>query len=439
MSLAIALETLGCKVNQYESSYFLEILREAGHRLVPFRDIADVYIVHSCAVTSKAAYQTRQMLRRARRTNPRSLIMAVGCDAQLEAGRIANEQLATHIIGTTEKLELLHWLSVSGSFSAPCKAVGDVRLACAMRPMPTTRMHSGRARAFLKVQDGCDAFCSYCIVPYTRGKSRSLPAELVRSQLDRYLEFGYREIVFTGIHLGQWGKDLAPQQDLLALLRFLDRGPLPARVRFSSLESVEWNGRLLDYLSSCSWMCPHFHIPLQSGSAEILRKMNRPYTPEQYGELILAVHDRFPRASIGADVLVGFPGETERHFQQTAELITKLPLSYLHVFPFSPRPGTPAALQNNRVTGNALKQRTKSLRKLDTQKRLAFRQRFVHECVEVLVETEVKSGLWRGTSDNYIQVLFPSDRPMLPGSLAMVRLTEIQRNGTVFGKLLFTP
>lgn len=436
MSLTIALETLGCKVNQYESSYFLEVLREAGHQLVPFRDVADVYIVHSCAVTSKAAYQTRQLLRRARRNNPQSLVMAVGCDAQLEADRIANEQLATHIIGTTEKWDLLHWLSISGSFSAPCKAVEDARLASVMKPMPTTRMHSGRARAFLKIQDGCDAFCSYCIVPYTRGKSRSLPAQLVRSQLDRYLEFGYGEIVFTGIHLGQWGRDLTPQQDLSALLRYLDTGSLPSRVRFSSLEPVEWNGSLLDYLSSRSWMCPHFHIPLQSGSREILKSMNRPYTPEQYGELILAVRDRFPRAAIGADVMVGFPGETERHFRETAELITQLPLSYLHVFPFSPRPGTLAAQQTNRINGNVLKQRTKFMRNLDSQKRLAFRQDFLNECVEVLVETEVKSGLWRGTSDNYIQVMFPTDRPVLPGSLAMVRLTEVGKNGNVFGELL---
>jgi len=435
MSLTIALETLGCKVNQYESSYFLEVLREAGHQLVSFRDIADVYIVHSCTVTSKAAYQTRQLLRRARRNNPHSLVMAVGCAAQLESDRIANEQLATHIIGTTEKSDLLHWLGVIGSFSAPCKAVGDPRRATAMKPMPTSRMHSGRARAFLQVQDGCDAFCSYCIVPYSRGKSRSLPAELVRSQLDRYLESGYREIVFTGIHLGQWGRDLSPQQDLAALLRFLDTGVLPARVRLSSLEPAEWNGGLLDYLSSRSRLCPHFHIPLQSGSTEILKRMNRPYTAAQYSELIVTVRDRFPRASLGADVMVGFPGETERHFRETAELITRLPLNYLHVFPFSPRPGTPAARQANRVTGDALRQRTKFLRDLDAQKRLAFRRDFLNKCVEVLVETEVKSGLWRGTSGNYIQVTFPADGPVLPGSLAMVRLSEVHRDGTVFGNI----
>ncbi|MDY0039615.1 MAG: hypothetical protein RBS57_04835, partial [Desulforhabdus sp.] len=212
MSQTIALETLGCKVNQYESSYFLEVLREAGHRLASFRDSADVYIVHSCAVTSKAAYQTRQLLRRARRRNPEALVMAVGCDAQVESDRIADEQLATHIIGTNEKPNVLHWLSVTGSFSGPCKAVGNARGATALKPMPITRMHSGRARAFLKVQDGCDAFCSYCIVPYSRGKSRSLPAEPVHSQLYRYLDSGYREIVLTGIHLGQWGRDLSPQQ-----------------------------------------------------------------------------------------------------------------------------------------------------------------------------------------------------------------------------------
>lgn len=437
MSLTIGLETLGCKVNQYESSYLAELLTAEGYNLVPFRQRADIYIVHSCAVTSKAAYQTRQLLRRANRNNPDAKILLLGCDAQLESSRIAQEKLATHILGATEKLDLLHWMHEAGTFSSPCLAVGDARLAATMKPLPTSRMHSGRARAFLKVQDGCDSFCSYCIVPYTRGKSRSLPRQDVRSQLDRYLEHGYREVVFTGIHLGQWGRDLEPPQELSSLLKFLDKGTLPARIRLSSLEAMEWNDDLLHFVSSSSSVCPHFHVPLQSGSSQILKAMRRPYTPSQYTELILEIHHRFPRAAIGADVMVGFPGETDRHFQETAELIDRLPLTYLHVFPFSPRPGTKAAQLNDRITGSTLKQRAKFLRSLDTKKRMGFRQSNIGQPVEILVETESEPGLWRGTSDNYIQVMFHSNNPsVLPGSLVKVRLSKLRRTGIVSGEPL---
>lgn len=439
MSLTIALETLGCKVNQYESSHLMEVLQGAGHQLVSFKDSADAYIVHSCTVTSKAAFQTRQLLRRAGRNNPHSLVIVVGCDAQLEADRIADERLATHIIGSTEKHNLLRWLDVSGSFSSPCKAVSDVRLAARLEPMPTRRMHSGRARAFLKVQDGCDSFCSYCIVPYTRGKSRSLSPDHVRTQLDRYLENGYREVVFSGIHLGQWGRDFDPRQDLLDLLRFLDRATMPPRIRLSSLEPMEWSQSLLDYLRASPWICQHFHVPLQSGSREILKSMGRPYTPQQYAELVSTLHETFPRASIGADVMVGYPGETERQFGETVELISGLPLSYLHVFPFSPRPGTTVAERTDRATGHALRQRAKIMRNLDARKRRSFRQGFLGHCVEVLMETEIEAGVWRGTSDNYIQVVFPVDRPVLPGSLANIRLTRVGRQGVVLGELVSIP
>ncbi len=439
MNPTVALETLGCKVNQYESSHLAEILTTANYHWVPFRAKADIYIVHSCAVTSRAAFQTRQLLRRARRNNPAALVLAIGCDAQLEPHRIARERLATHILGTAEKLDLLHWLNAAGSYSNPCLAVSDARLAATLKPLPTTRMHSGRARAFLKVQDGCDSFCSYCVVPYTRGKSRSLPQQDVRAQLERYTRHGYREVVFTGIHLGQWGKDLEPCQDLAGLLQFLAAGALPPRIRLSSLEPGEWSDHLLRCVSSNPSICPHFHVPLQSGSRDVLQAMHRPYTPGQYSELICEMRRRFPRAALGADVMVGFPGETEHHFQETVELIEALPLTYLHVFPFSPRPGTPAADLANRITGSTLKQRAKVLHNLDTRKRIQFRQANIGQPVEVLVESEIEAGLWRGTTDNYLQVMFPMNRPLSPGALVTVRLRDQHKSGMVLGEPQVTP
>jgi threonylcarbamoyladenosine tRNA methylthiotransferase MtaB len=427
----VALETLGCKVNQYESSYFLEVLKEAGYQSVSFREHADIYIVHSCAVTSRASYQTRQLLRRAQRINPQATIVAAGCDAQFEPDCIANERLATHILGSNEKFHLIHWLKTGGSLSEPCRAVGNNRDGCCCAPLAVTRMHSGRARSFLKVQDGCDSFCSYCIVPYTRGRSRSLPTEDVRRQMDRFIGFGYQEVVLTGIHLGQWGRELAPAQDFGELLTYLAEGSLPHRIRLSSLEPMEWTGELIGRLASWPWLCPHFHVPLQSGDSEILYRMHRPYAPRHYAELIQELHLLFPDGAYGADVLVGFPGETDRHFENTFKLITELPLTYLHVFPFSPRSGTQAATLGNRVTDGEVKRRARSLRQLGMQKKEAFRRRSVGKWVEVLAESKKTPGWWQGTSDNYLTVVFHSSKPLSVGSIVRVRLTELTDKGLI--------
>jgi threonylcarbamoyladenosine tRNA methylthiotransferase MtaB len=421
MSRTFALETLGCKVNQYESSYLIEVLRDAGYEQVSFRDRADVYVVHSCAVTSKAGFQTRQLLRRAARANPQARIAAIGCDAQIETERLADERLATHILGTEEKYNLLHWLETPGSLSAPFCAAGDSRLLNECRLLPVNGMLSGRARAVLKVQDGCDAFCSYCIVPYTRGRSRSLPAAEVRAQMDRLLASGYREIVLTGIHLGQWGRDLNPPMSLAQLLQLLGQRSLPARMRLSSLESVEWSAELLETIRMLPGVCPHFHIPLQSGDGEILERMHRPYTPGQYAEVIHALSRLFPQAALGADIMVGFPGETERHFQNTYELVRDLPLTYFHVFPFSPRPGTPAAEWPGCVAGAEMKRRALLLRELSAGKKRLFQERFLGEWLDVLVEGEERRNLWKGTSDNYLQVHFTANRPLLSGAVVRVR------------------
>ncbi|SMC18829.1 threonylcarbamoyladenosine tRNA methylthiotransferase MtaB [Desulfacinum hydrothermale DSM 13146] len=422
--MKIALETLGCKVNQYESSAFLQGFLDRAHQVVSFQEEADLYVVHSCAVTSKAAYQTRQLLRRARRLNPRALIAVLGCDAQVDWERLARDQLATHIIGSQEKFRLWNWLEKPADVQNPVIAVSDSRSYGCLEPMPISRMLGERSRAFLKVQDGCNAFCTYCVVPYSRGRSRSYPATFVAEQMERFQRAGYREVVLTGIHLGQWGRDLEPPSDFHELLRALDRSQRPQRVRLSSLESREVTPELFQVLETLPWICPHFHIPLQSGDQEILAAMGRPYTPQQYAETIQGLHQRFPSAALGADVIVGFPGETPRQFQNTYELIQNLPLTYLHVFPFSPRPGTPAAELPGRVVGPELKERAKALRDLARKKKRAFEQRFVGRRLEVLVETRTQEGLWSGTSENYLHVVLPADSPVAAGQIVAVQVEK---------------
>jgi threonylcarbamoyladenosine tRNA methylthiotransferase MtaB len=426
----VALETLGCKVNQVESSHFLETLHEAGLIIVPPREKADVTIIHSCAVTSRAGFETRQLLRRARRRNPDGLIAVLGCNVHLEADRMASEKLATHILGNREKLDLLRWLHEPGSVDSPCTAVSDPRKCAGFQEICVSKMAIGRSRAVLKVQDGCDAFCSYCIVPYTRGCSRSLPMELVRRQLDRYMASGFQEVVFSGIHLGQWGKDLGPGESLSSLIRRLKSGRLPPRLRLSSLEPQEFTDSLIRELRATPELCPHFHIPLQSGDDEILKAMNRPYGSSLYGHLVEHLHEQFHDAALGADVLVGFPGETPSQFENTLALLSRLPLSYLHVFPFSARPGTPACSLKGRVDGRTLKTRCSVLRELSARKRRAFVDRFIGRRLEVLVERQDHDGLlWQGTSRNYLKISFPAREGLEPGSRVWVRLIEVSQRG----------
>ncbi len=426
-SLTVAVETLGCKVNQYETSFFLGVLQRAGYRIVPFRERADIYIVHSCAVTAKAGFQTRQLLRRARRINPGALIVAAGCYAQLEADRIAGEMLATHILGNPGKFDLLGWLNRPGSFERPCLAIdGAPRSRAEFEILPISRMHTGRTRAMLKIQDGCNSFCSYCVVPHVRGRSRSLPLSLVLAQLEELAGAGYLEIVLSGIHLGQWGKDLDQGLGLSHLLEKIGSSRHPPRLRLSSLEPQEFNSGLLGMISSAPWICRHFHIPLQSADPEILERMRRPYNPQYYAELIARIHAAFPDAAIGADVLTGFPGESEKQFENTFEFIERLPLSYLHVFPFSPRPGTPAATFCGQVQGAEIKRRAGILRALGRRKKRDFREKFIGQYLEALVETEVQPCLFEGLSSNYIKVIFPAHESIGRGELVRVKATGLR-------------
>jgi threonylcarbamoyladenosine tRNA methylthiotransferase MtaB len=423
-----ALETLGCKVNQYESSYILETLKEAGYTAVPFRERADIYIVHSCAVTAKAGFQTRQLLRRAHRANPAALVVAAGCYAQLEGDRIAREQLATHILGNPGKFDLVASLSLPGTFATPCRSTERSELVGSVfEILPVSRMHTGRTRATLKIQDGCDSFCSYCVVPHVRGKSRSLSPETVLAQMERLVDAGYKEIVLTGIHLGQWGRDLDHSLGLSGLLRNMDLRHHPPRVRLSSLEPMEIDSELIDIMCRSPWICRHLHIPLQSGDSEILKRMRRPYTPTQYSDLVMRIHEVLPEAAIGADVLTGFPGETETQFRNSLDLLEGLPVSYLHVFPFSPRPGTPAATFTGQIQGPELRRRSQILQDLGRRKRRAFQEKFLGESLEILIETHREQMFWEGFSDNYISVLIRDTNSNLgPGIRIMVKIVGLR-------------
>jgi len=406
--------TLGCKVNQFESASFISSLRARGIEIVPFPRKADLYIINTCAVTIKAGAQSRQLVRRALKANPEARLIITGCYAQIDSvGLMEITDYGACIVGNSYKHRL-----VEVALAADCcdleMFLGDIREAREICFLPVRRF-PGRTRAFLRLQDGCSNFCSYCIIPYTRGRSRSLPQEKALEQLEVLLKENYREIVLTGIHLGMYGHDLPEPATFVDLLqKFLAAAP-SIRFRLSSLEPAEVSGEILTLIRERDNFMPHLHIPLQSGDSRILAFMNRHYSPAFFEEVIGRVRSFLPGAAIGVDVMAGFPGEDETAFLNTVDLLERLPVSYLHVFPYSKRPGTLAATMKNHVNSKVKQERTSILRKIGLQKKREFYSSFLGETREVLVEGKPAGdkGIRQGFTDNYISVRFEASSDLI--------------------------
>ena len=400
--------TLGCKVNQAESEAIAQDLLESKQLTARDREGADICIVNTCAVTQKAAMQSRQAVRRAIRANPNAQIVVTGCYAQTAPQEIKAIDGVSYIVGHSEKHTIGHMIRTGGD-KAPGHAIsigGDIRKK---RPFASTPMTNTvlRTRPFLKIQDGCDACCTYCIVPQARGQSRSMPLENVLENIGKLTQAGYREVVLTGIHLGAYGQDLSPATNLATAMEHIQELRPIDRVRLSSIEPVEFTGKILELALKSDIFCRHFHIPLQSGDAGILKNMGRPYSPKFFGDLINKIHRFMPDAAIGVDALIGFPGESESAFENTYNLIEKLPISYLHVFPFSARPGTKAANLANKVNAGIIKDRCERMRILGNEKRMKFYQAFMGQVLPILIETEreASTNFLKGISSNYLPVL----------------------------------
>ncbi|MCJ7746391.1 MAG: tRNA (N(6)-L-threonylcarbamoyladenosine(37)-C(2))-methylthiotransferase MtaB [Desulfobacterales bacterium] len=384
----------------------MSALEQRGYGLVPFGEGADITIINTCTVTHRADFQSRQLVRRAFRSNPKSLIIVTGCYSQLEPETLAGIEGVKYLLGNREKGQIPDLLPLMREGGFPRIRVSDIHEETLFSDLPLPSFHC-HTRAFLKIQDGCDARCSYCIVPHARGQGRSLPPERVMEHLKGLKERGFKEVVLTGIHIGSYGLDLSPPFTLEKLLRRIEEEETPDRIRLSSIEPMDFSENLISLLSQSKKVCPHLHIPIQSGDDEILRRMNRNYDRSYLSDLIQELHRRIPKLSIGADVIVGFPGEAEEEFKSTYELIKSLPFSYLHIFPFSKRKGTPAFQFPQRVDEAVIKKRAEEMRELGKQKRQTFYRQFLHQELNVLVEDrkEKESGRWKGLSRNYIPVL----------------------------------
>ncbi len=379
---------------------------DRGFEVVAFGEPADVYVINTCSVTERADRECRQIIRRALRHAGNPFVIVTGCYAQLEPEEVASIEGVDVVLGAKEKFHVFDYVGQLEKKLYPAVFVSDIDRVEDFGIAYSTNA-SDRTRAFLKVQDGCDYNCSFCTIPLARGASRSQSIEACVAQARTLVEQGYKEIVLTGVNVGDYGKKSG--SNLLSLLRGLIRVEGLERVRISSIEPNLLSGEILELVASEKKLCKHFHIPLQSGSDEILRLMRRRYTTRQYQELIHRIRSRIPDCGIGVDVIVGFPGETDRHFDATHLFLAELPISYLHVFTYSERSNTPAAAFPHPVEPKVRFARNAELRILSQKKKQAFMRSMIGRTVDVLMEGEIEHGMRLGFTDNYIRVALPAD------------------------------
>ena len=406
----IAFSTLGCKINQFDTAAMQSsVMSSDDFRIVSFDDDADIYVINTCTVTGKSDSESRRIVRRALKKNSNARIVVTGCYAQTNPQEIAKIPGVSIVLGNNEKLTVKDFLSLDQDTvidSSQNVHVSDIFNASSMN-MSVIEGFQEKTRAILKIQDGCNSRCSYCIVPFARGGSRSLSPDDVIKQVVSLCSNDYKEVVLSGVHLGGYGRDLFPKTSLSAVIRRILSETGLERIRLSSIEPLEVTDELIELIVAEERICRHFHIPLQSGDNDILHLMNRNYDVEFYEGLILKIKNKIQDAGIGCDVMVGYPGEKGSHFENTYNFIEKLPLTYLHVFSYSPREGTAAFGQKETVKGNVKAERSEVLRHLGDEKNSYFKNAHVGKIVDVLVEDErdEETGLLKGYTGNYLRVI----------------------------------
>ena len=431
-----SITTLGCKVNQAESEAIAQELLDTEWSVTSDCESAEVCVVNTCTVTQKASMQSRQAIRKAIRSNPNARIIVTGCYAQTAPQEINKIDGVDYVVGHDKKLTISRLFRSDGdeSFKGEVSSFSRILPKGQFQLMPTATSAT-RTRPFLKIQDGCNAFCTYCIVPYARGRSRSMPVDNVLQSIEELARARFHEVVLTGIHIGAYGQDLAPATNLAGLMARIENKKPIDRVRISSIEPVELTEEIIQCVAASDIFCKHFHIPLQSGDDGILKKMGRPYSRQDFKGLIDRIHRAMPNAAIGVDTLIGFPGESEAAFEKTYGLMADLPVSYLHVFPFSSRPGTAADKFPDKLAPQVIKARCERIRQLGHQKRLKFYGRFSGRSLPVLIETkrDGATGLLKGISSNYLPVLIDGDDD-LHNKIVEVKIEKLETN-KLFGIL----
>ena len=430
-SATVAFQTLGCKLNFSETSTLARKFVEAGYERVPFEMKADVYVINTCSVTENADKKFTTLSRQTRQRNPDAFLIAVGCYAQLQPEELAKEDSVDLVLGAKEKFDIISYLN---DLSRPEHTQVH---ACSIEETDTyvgSYAIGERTRAFLKVQDGCDYKCTYCTIPQARGISRSDTLDNVIRQAKEIVDQGIKEIVLTGVNIGDYGKgefgNKKHEHTFFELVQALDEVEGIERFRISSIEPNLLTEELIEFVAHSNRFAPHFHIPLQSGNNEILGQMRRRYQRELYVDRVNQIKRLMPDACIGVDVIVGFPGESDKHFLDTYAFLVDLPVSYLHVFSYSERPNTPAAEMKNQVSKTIKNKRSKMLRGLSAKKRHAFYESQLQKTKTILFEAENKEGYIQGFTENYVKVRIPWD-PTLQNQTRSATLAEIDNKGMV--------
>jgi len=425
----VAVHVLGCKVNQYEIEGIKELFRERDYEIVDFDEKAHVYIIHTCTVTHLGDRKSRQYIRKAVKNNPGAIVAVTGCYAQVSPNEVEQIEGVDIVLGTKDRSRIVDVVE-SCQKGQQVKHISDSMANNEFEELPDFK--PSRARAFLKIQEGCDRFCTYCIVPYARGPVKSRDIHNTVSEIKSLVNQGFQEIVLTGVHLGTYGKDLGSEMNLYNLLSELVEISELKHLRISSLDPDEIHGDLLKLIIENEKICSHYHVPLQSGDNSILQKMGRRYTLDDYRKLIANIRYKRPKAAFTTDIIVGFPGETEGFFANTKEFIKEIGFTDIHVFKYSPRKGTPAAEYPEQVSSATKIQRSSELIELSNVLWREYAQLFLGGEIQVLVETNI-NNFWEGHTGNYLKVKFKADIGNLTGKIIPVKLEEFGQGKEILG------
>ena len=421
MNKKIAFITLGCKVNLYDTEAMAELFTEKGYEVVDFEEYADVYLINTCTVTNLGDKKSRQMIRRAKRINPNSVVVATGCYAQVASEEVAKIEGINIVIGTKNRSEIVETVENYVTENGVVNNVSDIMGEKEFEPLQISRL-TNRTRAYIKIQEGCNRYCTYCIIPYARGPIRSRKPEEVVEEVKKLAENGFKEVVLTGIHVASYGLDLGniTLADIIEKVHSVDG---IERIRFSSMEPLAIDNEFVARMSKLPKVCDHYHLSLQSGCNRTLNRMNRTYNAEQYAEACERLRNAFPNVAITTDIIVGFPDETEEDFKESLAFAERMKLDKIHTSPYSPKKGTPAAKMKNQISGDVKSQRSKEMIALSDKMNIDFLNNNIGKTVPVLFE-DMENGFWQGHTTNYIKVLAKSDEN-LNNKIVDVKLDKI--------------
>ncbi len=425
--MKVAFSTLGCRVNQYESEAMTEKFLRENYEVVSYDSFADVYVINTCTVTNMGDKKSRQMISRARRQNPEAVIAVVGCYSQIAPDEVSKIAGVDVVLGTRNKGDIIYWVNRAREEKAQMVEVNDVLRNNVFEEL-NIEEYQTKTRAFLKIQDGCNRFCSYCLIPFARGAVCSKKPEKVIEEVKELAKNGFKEIILSGIHTASYGVDLEGRINLVDLLEDIDKIEGIERVRIGSIDPTFFTDGVIDRIVNLKKLCPHFHLSLQSGCDETLKRMNRHYTSEDYKEVVEALRKHIPDVSITTDIIVGFPGETEEEFNTTYEFLRDIKLSKMHIFKFSPRKGTRAAEMKDQINGDVKDERSSKLIALSSKNEAEFMERFLGREMKVLYEQlhNGETDRFEGYTPNYIKVISESDKD-IEGEILNTKLLSAEQ------------